>query len=116
MSQPNRQYVTKAQAERDQAALEAARARLADLQAAQPEPKPEPKSSQDPNRSPFRALNEIKGPTYQAPRSQGSHPLDEAEEALKRLRARPDDKEAAQALERALQRLRERESPRQQKK
>jgi RNA polymerase sigma factor (sigma-70 family) len=43
-----------------------------------------------------------------------NNPLDEAEEALKRLRARPDDQEAAQTLERALQRLRERESRRDQ--
>jgi hypothetical protein len=38
-------------------------------------------------------------------------PLAEAEAALKRLRERPDDKQAADALERALQRLKERAKP-----
>jgi hypothetical protein len=38
-------------------------------------------------------------------------PLSEAEAAWKKLRERPDDKQAAEALERALKRLREREKP-----
>ena len=41
----------------------------------------------------------------------GSDPLAEAEAALKRLRQKPDDKQAADALEKALQRLKERTKP-----
>jgi hypothetical protein len=38
-------------------------------------------------------------------------PLAEAEAALRKLRANPNDKQAADALERALQRLKERAEP-----
>jgi RNA polymerase sigma factor (sigma-70 family) len=38
-------------------------------------------------------------------------PLAEAEDALKKLRANPDDRQAADALEKALQRLKERKKP-----
>jgi RNA polymerase sigma factor (sigma-70 family) len=52
------------------------------------------------------------------PRDQGkrletpSEPVDDAEAALKKLRQHPDDKQAVEALERALKRLKEREKPR----
>jgi hypothetical protein len=40
---------------------------------------------------------------------ENSDPLAEAQEALRKLRMNPDDKQAAQAVERALQWLRERD-------
>jgi RNA polymerase sigma factor (sigma-70 family) len=42
---------------------------------------------------------------------EAADPLAAAEDALKRLRANPDDKQAADALEKALQRLKERKKP-----
>jgi RNA polymerase sigma factor (sigma-70 family) len=49
---------------------------------------------------------------FSAPRERADGPLAEAEAALKKLRANPQDKEAADALDRALQRLKEREQKR----
>jgi hypothetical protein len=49
---------------------------------------------------------------FSAPREGGADPLADAEAALKKLRANPNDKEAADALDRALQRLKEREQKR----
>jgi RNA polymerase sigma factor (sigma-70 family) len=44
-------------------------------------------------------------------RKEAADPLAEAEAALKKLKERPDDKQAADALEQALQRLKERKKP-----
>jgi RNA polymerase sigma factor (sigma-70 family) len=49
---------------------------------------------------------------FSAPREGGDGPLADAEAALKKLRANPNDKEAADALDRALQQLKERQGKR----
>jgi hypothetical protein len=49
---------------------------------------------------------------WSGPRPKGTDdPLAEAEAALKKLRVNPGDKQAAEALERALQRLKKRAKP-----
>jgi RNA polymerase sigma factor (sigma-70 family) len=66
-------------------------------------------------RGPKRAFQPLpQQPGWAAPETKkADDPLAEAEAALKKLRERPDDKQAAEALERALKRLREREKPKQ---
>jgi RNA polymerase sigma factor (sigma-70 family) len=51
-------------------------------------------------------------PSQGQPKGSASDPVADAEAALKKLRQDPSDKEAAEALERALKRLKERKSPR----
>jgi RNA polymerase sigma factor (sigma-70 family) len=63
-----------------------------------------------------RALNDSGRPTtYYEPKSPApkvpSDPLAELEDAVKRLRKNPNDKQAAEALDRALRRLKERPKP-----
>jgi RNA polymerase sigma factor (sigma-70 family) len=73
------------------------------------EAQPEPREAQPEPRT--RPLPEQPG--WAAPeKKKADDPLAEAEAALKKLRERPDDKQAAEALERALKRLRERDKPR----
>jgi RNA polymerase sigma factor (sigma-70 family) len=56
-----------------------------------------------------RAVSEYYSKLKGTPKA--ADPLAEAEDALKKLRANPDDKQAADALEKALQRLKERKKP-----
>jgi hypothetical protein len=65
-------------------------------------------------RGPKRAYQPLpQAANKRAQTKKADDPLAEAEAALKKLRERPDDKQAAEALERALKRLREREKPKQ---
>jgi RNA polymerase sigma factor (sigma-70 family) len=65
-------------------------------------------------RGPKRAYQPLpQAANRRAQTKKADDPLAEAEAALKKLRERPDDKQAAEALERALKRLREREKPKQ---
>jgi RNA polymerase sigma factor (sigma-70 family) len=50
--------------------------------------------------------------TNHAPPRQTGNPVDEAEAALRRLRANPDDRDAAEALEGAVKQLKQRDRPR----
>jgi RNA polymerase sigma factor (sigma-70 family) len=58
-----------------------------------------------------REAHAIDSPRYGNPAGRPGNPLADAEAALKKLRANPNDKQAADALERALKQLKEREKP-----
>jgi RNA polymerase sigma factor (sigma-70 family) len=64
---------------------------------------------QEVNQRARRAVNEVVRPATTP--AEPDDPLAEAEAALKKLKERPDDKQAADALEKALQRLKERKKP-----